>query len=391
MSKINFDAITERRGTDSLKYDCAARRGMPEGLIPLWVADMDFKTPDPVVGALRDAAEHGVFGYTVPGPDYYEALTRWFAIQHDYSIDPNHVTLTPGVVFALAQAVRAFTKQGDAVLVQRPVYYPFMEVIEDNGRRLVNNALVQRDDGTYGVDFDDFERRLAEDRPKVFLLCSPHNPVGRVWTRDELARMGECCLKYGCLVVSDEIHCDFVYPGHAHTVFSNVREAFRGNSVICTAPSKTFNLAGLQISNIVIEDPRLRRRFRHEIAASGYSQPGLMGIRACRVAYAEGGPWLEELKVYLLGNLNFIRSYLEAHVPRIKLIEPEGTYLPWLDFRALGLTQEKTDDLLVKKAGVWLDTGTMFGPEGEGFQRINIACPRAVLEAALSRIAQAFG
>jgi cystathionine beta-lyase len=291
--------------------------------------------------------------------------------------------VTPGVVFSLAQAVRAFTEPGDAVLIQRPVYYPFSAVIEDNGRKLVNSPLLPSADGRYLMDFDGFERALKEYRPKMFLLCSPHNPVGRVWTKDELERVGDLCLAADCLIVSDEIHADFVYPWSRHAVFSTVKERFRARSVVCTSPSKTFNLAGLQVSNIIIENPALRRKYIKEINASGYSQPNVMGIRACQAAYDEGGPWLAELISYLEGNLELLRS---AEIPGVSLLMPEGTYLPWLDFRATGMAQEDVDELLIRKAKVWLDTGTMFGPEGEGFQRINIACPRAILEDAINRI-----
>jgi cystathionine beta-lyase len=431
MSNYDFDASIDRRGTDSLKYDCVAQRGMPDGLLPMWVADMDFRTADPVRAALRSAADFGVFGYTVPGDAYYDALRDWWSSRFGYDFDARSVVTTPGVVFALAQAVRAFTEPGDAVLIQRPVYYPFTEVVRDNGRRLVNSPLVLEEaargrpaadsgrgagsgsagDGTaagssaglsgarWRMDFEDFERKLAEERPKLFLLCSPHNPVGRVWTRGELARVGDLCMEYGCIVVSDEIHADFVYGGHPpsqagaerrHTVFSTVKDAFRGNAVVCTSPSKSFNLAGLQISNIIVEDDALRRRFRKEIGASGYSQPSLPGVVACRAAYEQGAPWLAELLAYLEGNLALLREAFPSAAAPIRLIEPEGTYLPLLDFRGTGLSDDAVDERVVHKARLWLDRGTMFGSEGAGFQRINIACPRAVLEDAVARLQAEF-
>jgi cystathionine beta-lyase len=283
----------------------------------------------------------------------------------------------------------------------------------------VNSPLTLGGDGRYRMDFDDFERRLSEDRPKLFLLCSPHNPVGRVWTKDELERAGDLCLAHDCLVVSDEIHADFVYPAQnattqegrsflcpatqeatqegrsflcpgvpKHTVFSTIKDSFRANSVVCTSPSKSFNLAGLQLANIIIEDPALRRRYRRGMSSSGYSQPNIMGVAACRAAYEEGGPWFDELMTYLTGNLALLRSRI-AGIPGVRLIEPEGSYLPWLDFRGAGLTHREICDLLIGRAKVWLDEGVMFGPEGEGFQRINIACPRAVLKDALDRIGAA--
>jgi cystathionine beta-lyase len=386
MASGNFDIITERRGTDSLKYDCAALCGKPEGLLPLWVADMDFKAPDPVRAALSAAAEYGIFGYTVPGDAYYDAVRSWWSARHGYDFDADAVTVLPGVVYALAQAVRAFTEPGDAVIIQRPVYYPFTDVIESNGRRLVNSPLRLDEDGRYRIDFEDFERKLSEDNPRMFILCSPHNPVGRVWTPGELDRIGELCVAHGCLIVSDEIHADFVYKNNKHTVFSTIRDCYRDKCVICTSPSKTFNLAGLQLSNIIIEDEALRRRYRAEISASGYGMPGTMGVTACRSAYESGAPWLEELLAYLEGNVELLRSYFPADGTGVRLIEPEGTYLPWLDFRGTGLTHDEADERLVAEAGLWLDSGDMFGPEGEGFQRVNIACPRSVLEEAAKRI-----
>ncbi|MDR1496560.1 MAG: pyridoxal phosphate-dependent aminotransferase [Clostridiales Family XIII bacterium] len=386
---FDFDRIVERRRTDSLKYDGASLQGKPEGLLPLWVADMDFKTADPVAAALIRLADHGIFGYPAPGASYYDSVRAWWRERHGYEFDARAVVALSGVVFALAQAVRAFTEPGDAILIQRPVYYPFTDVIENNGRKLVNSPLVLGEDGRYRVDFDDFERKLSESRAKLFILCSPHNPVGRVWTMDELERMGDICLAYDCLVVSDEIHADFVYQkspaSRRHTVFSTIKESFRGNSVVCTSPSKSFNLAGLQISNIIIEDPALWRRYRKELNASGYSQPNIMGFAACRAAYDEGGPWFDELMTYLSGNLDLLRSRLSV-LPGVRLIEPEGTYLPWLDFRGAGLNHDEVNRLLIDKAGVWLDEGTMFGPEGVGFQRVNIACPCAILADALDRI-----
>ncbi|MDR0518557.1 MAG: pyridoxal phosphate-dependent aminotransferase [Clostridiales Family XIII bacterium] len=415
MDSSIFDNIIERRGTGSLKYDCAASRGFPDGILPLWVADMDFRVADPIAAALRAAAGHGIFGYTVPDDAYYGALRSWWCERFGYHFEPRSVVITPGVVFSLAQAVRAFTEPGDGVLIQRPVYYPFSEVIECNRRKIVNSPLALGDDGRYGIDFEDFERKLAEERPKLFIMSSPHNPVGRVWERWELERMGDLCIAYGCLVVSDEVHADFTYGENRHTVFATVKDAFRENSIVCTSPSKTFNLAGLQVSNIVIEDNALRRRYKSEIEMSGYSQPNTMGVAACRAAYEEGGPWLDGLLEYLAGNLDLLGSYFPvvgaargadsvcgnqqaeagSHVPQaragsgVRLVPVEGTYLPWLDFRGTDIAHSRVDDLMVNEAGVWLDSGTMFGPEGEGFQRINIACPRSILRKAAESISAA--
>lgn len=386
--KYDFDTVVDRRGTNCLKYDFAKERGKQEDILPLWVADMDFQTAPPILERLEAAVRHGIFGYSDSKEDYFEAVAGWYREHFGWKTEPEWLVKTPGVVFALAAAVRAFTKPGEAVLLQQPVYYPFSEVIKDNDRELVNSPL-KLENGRYTMDFEDFERKIEEKQVKLFLLCSPHNPVGRVWTEEELRRVGEICLKHGVLVVSDEIHCDFTYPGHTHHVFASLDERFAQNSVICTAPSKTFNLAGLQASNIFIPNGELRRRFRQEISAAGYSQLNMMGLIACQAAYESGGEWLEQMKEYLAGNLEFVRSFLRERLPQIKLIEPEGTYLIWLDFRALGLSEAQREELIVKQAGLWLDSGAMFGVDGEGFERVNIACPRSTLQLALEKLEQA--
>ncbi len=385
---FNFDEIIDRRETDSLKYDFAVRRNKPADILPLWVADMDFKTPPAVIEALVARAQHGIFGYTDGRDAYYSAVRNWFLEHFGWKTELSWIVKTPGVVFALSVAVRAFTEAGDAVLIQPPVYYPFTETIQANGRKLVKNELVY-EDGHYCIDFEDFERKITENQVKLFILCSPHNPVGRVWTREELTKLGEICLKHSVLVVSDEIHADFTYPGHSHTVFASLDSRFAENCILCTAPSKTFNLASLQISNIFIPNRDIRRKFKQELTRAGYSQPNAMGLAACRAAYEHGKPWLDELRTYLLQNLLFVREYIARHMPGVRLVEPEGTYLIWLDFRELGLSGQTLDDLIVYKAGLWLDAGEMFGNGGDGFQRINIACPRATLEEALKRLSRA--
>lgn len=386
--KYDFDEIIERRNTDSIKYDFAKKRGKPEGVMPLWVADMDFRTPPCVIDALVEKSRHGIFGYSQTRNDYYEALRDWFSGQFDWNIQQEWLVKTPGVVFAICMAIRAFTDEGDAVLIQQPVYYPFSESVLVNRRKLVINQLVYSQ-GRYFIDFPDFEDKIIKNNVKLFILCSPHNPVGRVWTREELKKLGDICLKHGVIVVSDEIHADFTYPGYRHLVFADVKPEFKDITITCTAPTKTFNLAGLQISNIFIADREMRRKFRTEITRSGYSDPNIMGIVACRAAYEGGGEWLMELKKYIRGNLDFLRDFLKQKLPQIRLIEPEGTYLVWLDFSALGLDDKELDDVIVNKAGLWLDAGTMFGSGGEGFQRINIACPRSVLAKALGQFERA--
>ena len=298
---------------------------------------------------------------------------------------------TPGVVFALGAAVKAFTKPGDAVLIQNPVYYPFTNIIRDNDRRVIDNTLVYEKRVTegksqYSIDYEDFERKIVQEHIKLFILCNPHNPVGRVWTREELQQLGEICLRHHVIVVSDEIHNDFVYPGFEHTVFANVDPRFAEFTVPCTAPSKTFNLAGLQISNIFISNETLREAFQKEIDKTGYDEPNALGAVACEAAYRGGQEWLDQLRAYLLENLNFLRAYLQEKIPQIHLVEPEGTYLVWLDCSELGISGKKLDQFIVEKAGLWLDGGAMFGPSGADFQRVNIACPRAILELALDKL-----
>jgi len=383
--KYDFDAVIDRRGTNSLKYDFALERGKPEGLLPLWVADMDFSAPPEVLSDLHKAVDHGIFGYSEPKGAYYDAIIYWFDSYFGYKASRREIVKTPGLVFALAQAVRAFTRPGEAVMIQSPVYYPFFETARDNGRALVTNPLVYNN-GSYAIDFEDFERKVADFGVKLFILCNPHNPVGRVWTRGELAAVNEICERHGVIIVSDEIHCDFAWPGHEHICFGLLNE----NAVIATAPSKTFNLAGLQLSNIFVKNAELRGKLKAEINRSGYSQLNALGLVACQSAYSKGGPWLAALKSYLEENIRFARAFLEERLPGIRLVEPEGTYLLWLDFSAYGLTQDELDRRVTKKAELWLDGGTMFGPEGEGFQRLNAACPKTILNTALGRLETAF-
>lgn len=386
--KYNFDKVTDRKNTNSLKYDFAVERGKPANVLPLWVADMDFPVADEITEKLSEVVAHGIYGYSEAKDSYFEVLREWMERYHGYSVKKEWLVKTPGVVFALALAIRAFSEAGDGVMIQNPVYYPFREVIEDNDRKVVDNTLVLKD-GRYIMDLEDFERRITQENVKIFILCNPHNPVGRVWTRQELAEVARICLKYHVIVLSDEIHHDFVYEGYQHTTFATVDERLNDITVTCTAPSKTFNLAGLQVSNIFIANEELRRKFKKELDRTGYSQLNTAGLAACEAAYGKGRPWLEQLLAYLKGNLDFTREYISEKIPQIRLIEPEGTYLIWLDFRGLSLDNTQLEDLIVNKAGLWLDAGAIFGPSGEGFERINIACPKSVLKEALERIEKA--
>lgn len=382
---LDFDTIIDRKNTDCLKYDFAKRRGMPEDVLPLWVADMDFKTSSYVEDALAERARHGIFGYSESQTPYFEIVRDWMKRHHDWEVKEPWLIKTPGVVFALAMAVKAYTEPGDGVLIQSPVYYPFSEVIEDNGRRIVSNTLVLGEDHKYHIDFEDFERQIKENQIKLFFLCNPHNPVGRVWTTEELTRIGDICLKYQVTVVSDEIHSDFIFRGR-HQVFADLKREYADITVTCMAPSKTFNLAGLLLSNIFISNRKLRHKFRQQVNAAGISQLSPFGLVACETAYTQGEEWYQAMLAYVAENIAFTKEYVEKHLPGVEMVEHEGTYLVWLDFRKTGLSVEELEDLIVNRAKLWLDSGKIFGKSGEGFQRINVACPRQILEEALHRI-----
>lgn len=386
---LDFDTVIERKNTKSLKYDFAVRRGKPKDVLPLWVADMDFKVSSYINDALENIVTHGIFGYSESEENYFEAVSGWMKRHHNWEVQEDWLVKTPGIVFALAMAVRAFTKEGDGVLIQQPVYYPFAEVILDNHRRLIDNTLIQTEDGSYRIDYEDFEKKIVEEKVKLFILCNPHNPVGRVWTREELTRLGDICLKHKVYVVSDEIHSDFVFEGE-HQVFANLKKEYEDICIICTSPSKTFNIAGLQISNIFLPNTELAKRFRTEVAAAGYSQVGLPGLVACEAAYRYGDEWLQAVLSYIKANAEFTKEYLKKNLPKVKMTKLEGTYLVWLDFREYGLSDEELDKRILEEAGLWLDSGAVFGACGEGFQRINIACPRATLEQALERLNRVF-
>ena len=385
---FNFDEIIDRRSTNSIKYDFAEEMGKPTDVLPMWVADMDFKSPPEVTEALIKVAQHGIFGYSLSKKDYFDAVHYWFNTRFGWDVKKEWLIETPGVVFAISTAIRAFTDEADAVMIQQPVYHPFSEKIRVNNRKLVNNPLVY-ENGEYKMDIKDFESKIKEHRVKLFILCSPHNPVGRVWTKEELTEIGDICMKHGVIVISDEIHADFIYEGYKHTIFSEVKQEYLDNTIICTAPSKTFNLAGLQVSNIFIPNKRLREKYKTEMKKAGYGSLNTLGIVACQAAYRYGAQWLDELMTYLTGNLNFVREFLKERLPQVKLVEPQGSYLIWLDFSGLNLNAEELENLILNRAKLWLNSGTIFGPEGEGFQRMNIACPRSVVEEAFLRLEQA--
>lgn len=382
---LDFDTVIERRGTESLKYDFALRRGKPEDVLPLWVADMDFKTSSYVEDAVIERTRHAIFGYTETLEEYFNAVAGWMKRHHDWEIRREWLVKTPGVVFALAMGVKAYTKPGDPVLIQQPVYYPFSEVIEDNGRRIVSNDLYIGEDNRYHIDFDDFERKIRDNDIKLFILCNPHNPTGRVFTTEELTRLGDICLKYGVTVISDEIHNDIILEGK-HTVFALVKKEFEEISVICTSPSKTFNLAGMLLSNIFIPNRTLRKSFKKQVDAAGISQLGTLGITAAKAAYEKGDEWYNAMLGYVKENVQFVREYTEKHLKGVELIKSEGTYLLWLDFRKTGISPKELDRRITYDAKLWLDSGEIFGKTGEGFQRINVAAPKAVIEECMERL-----
>ncbi|NJB66663.1 cystathionine beta-lyase [Desulfobaculum xiamenense] len=396
----DFDTPVDRRETGSVKWQLV-RDGIdpeswhvgndcfePNGIIPMWVADMDFRCPDEIVNALVERARHGVFGYTLATDDYRAAVCDWMRRRQGWAARPKWIVPTPGIVPALHWLVRAFTKPGEQVLVQPPVYYPFFNAAKASDRPLARNPLV-RDGDHYHMNYEELERIAADPQVTLAILSNPHNPVGRVWQPEELRRFGEICTRHGVLVVADEIHGDLVLPGHTFTPYASLGDNLAALSIICTAPSKTFNLAGLQTSNIFIPDETLRERFSAEVRANGIFDPNPFGMVACQTAYTHGEAWLDQLLTYIEGNVDFLVDTLARTVPEITVIRPEGTYLAWLDCRALGITRPALEKLFLHDARVFLDEGRMFGPEGDGFERINLACPRSVLAEALSRIAAA--
>lgn len=397
---FNFDAEIDRTGTHSIKWeflfeghklvfgDHAQAKHGRDRLLPMWVADMDFRCPPAVIDALTERVAHGIFGYAMPSDSYYEAVINWMARRYGVVVERDWLVLTPGIVPALNMLVETLIAPGDKVLVQRPVYYPFFAAIENNGGEIVSNTLVL-ENGRYTIDFDDLAAKAADPAVKMAILCSPHNPVGRVWTREELTRFGEICLANDVLVISDEIHCDLIYDGVAFTSFAAINETFAQKSIICTAPSKTFNMAGLKTSNIIIQDKEIRAKLNKTLLRHGLLGGNALGLVATEAAYNHGEAWLAEVMAYIEANYHFMVAYLAEHLPQLEVIRPEGTYLVWVDCRKLGLDAAARRQLLLGEAKVFLDNGEMFGPEGEGFGRFNLACPRSILAEALERIGTA--
>jgi len=380
----NFDQIIDRRKTCSVKWDFNQQIFGYGDILPLWVADMDFQAPEAVVEALVDRARHGIFGYSNSMDGYYEALIAWLRDRHSWEIQRDWISFSPGVVFALYELVRSLTKPGDKILIQSPVYPPFFKAVKNNGREVVNSQL-RVVDGRYTMDFEDLEEKFSSG-VKMMILCNPHNPVGRVWERGELDRLGQLCLAHDVIVISDEIHGDLIYEGHRHIPFASLSQELALQSIVCTAPSKTFNLAGLQTSNLIIPNAEYRKAYETSRDLTGIHNPNVFGITALEAAYEHGLDWLNQLMHYLNESVEFLKTSFAQELPQIKMTQPEGTYLIWLDFRELGMEPKELQKFLVHKAGVGLNSGYQFGPGGEGFARLNIGCSRSVLEEGFERI-----
>lgn len=385
--KYDFNRILDRENSGSIKWDLREIYDEKD-IIPMWVADMDFRSPEGIVNALVERSEHGIFGYTHVGDSYKDAVAAWMKKRNGWPIDNDWITTTPGLIPALSIAIKAFSKPGDRIIIQPPVYHPFKKIISINKRTPADNRLFH-DNGTYTMDFAGLESIFRENASMI-VLCSPHNPVGRVWKRDELKQLAQLCLKYNVLMVSDEIHSDLLMPGYKHTVMAGLSDEIAENTVTFTAASKTFNLAGLSCSNVIISNPGLRKAFRQVIKTLSIGVPNIFGLIATEAGYRTGEKWLEELCRYIKANNDFLEQFVEDKLPKIKASPLEGTYLAWLDFNEFSLSDEELTEILIKEAKVWLDNGPQFGKGGEGFQRLNLACPRKILEKALSGIEKAF-
>ncbi|MDR1341292.1 MAG: PatB family C-S lyase [Prevotellaceae bacterium] len=383
----NFDELVERKDTNCEKWDNCRDRFGRNDLLPLWVADMDFKTPDFIIDALKQRLEHEVLGYQIRPASFYNAVENWLH-RRGWQIDPHKISFSPGVVPAINFAVDVFTNPGDRILINTPVYHPFMYAINRHRRTLVKSSLINSGEGRYTLDFDDFEKKLA-DGVKMYIMCSPHNPVGRVWTLEELTRIGELCLKYNVLVVSDEIHSDLVFKPHRHTYFASISEKIARQTVTFIAPSKTFNIAGLSSSIVYSDNEALHEKFSKFVNSFSISAGTIFGDVALEAAYTHGDNWLSQLLDYLDGNFEYVVDYLKKYVPRIKTGKPEGTYLMWLDCSELNMTSSQIQDFLVSKAGLALNPGHIFGEEGEFFVRLNAATQRAILEKAMDSLRDA--
>ena len=379
--KYDFDTIISRRGTNSYKWDSLPA---DKDILPLWVADMDFRTAPAITEALTRRVAHGIFGYVRVPDEYYTAVTRWFGRRHHWTFRKEWMIYTSGVVPAVSAVIKALTQPGDGVVVQTPVYNCFFSSIRNNGCRVVANPLIYAD-GTYRIDFEDLERKVADPGVKLLLLCNPHNPAGRVWTREELCRIGEICLRNNVTVLSDEIHCELVFSGHTYTPYASVSEEHLWNSVTCVSPSKSFNIAGLQIASIIARDETVRQRIDRAININEVCDVNPFGVAATIAAYNEGEEWLNQLVDYLHGNYEAMAEFCRRELAEFPITRLEGTYLVWMDCSSLGMSSDALEHALLDDARLWLNAGTMYGAEGEGYMRWNIACPRSVMLDGLNR------
>ena len=386
----NFDEIVDRSGTYSSKWDDEVQNELfgKAGLLPYWVADMEFKAAPEILDALRKRVDNGIFGYTARPSRYYQGVIDWTKRRFGWDIDRDWILFTPGIVPGVNYTIQALTEEGDGVIINEPVYYPFSRSIKENGREVVNSPLVLKD-SRYHIDFEDLEKKARDPRNKLYVLCSPHNPVSRVWSPEELGRVGEICLENDVYILADEIHNDLILGNNKHTMFASVDKRFEDISITATSTTKTFNLAGFYASNIIIPNKEIRERVEKVLLKNSIGNQGPLSMEAVMAAYGHGEQWLEELLVYLEGNVQFTRSYLKERLPKIDFTETEGTYLMWLDFRAYEKDGETLEKVLVEKGGVALDGGTWFGEGGDGFMRLNVAAPREFLKEGLDRIVKA--
>ena len=384
--KYNFDEIIPRRGTNSYKWDTPEE----ENVLPMWVADMDFRTAPAIIETLRRRVEHGIFGYTKVPQNYYDTIVKWFINRHQWEIDSQWIIYTSGVVPAISAIIKAMTIPGDKIIVQTPVYNCFYSSIRNNGCKMIANNLIYQE-GRYTIDFDDLEHKAADPETKLLLLCNPHNPVGRVWTSEELQRIGDICLQNGVFIIADEIHCELTYEGHNYTPFASLSEEFRLRSATCISPSKAFNLAGLQIANIVAADSNIRSRIDRAINDNEVCDVNPFGVIATIAAYEKSEEWLDALRKYLWENYTYVRYFFKRRLPRYSVLPVEGTYLVWIDCRAAGIGSDNITSCLQNKQKLMVNSGTLYGPGGEGFIRLNIACPRKLLIDGLVRLAKVLG
>mgnify|MGYP001278401783 CR=1 FL=1 len=379
--KYDFDTIINRKNTNSVKWDMSQKKDV----IPMWIADMDFKTAYPVINALEKRVSHGIFGYATIPDDYYEAEVRWWDKRHNFKIKKEWIEVSTGVIPSLSAVVQAFTEIGDKVLIQSPVYNYFNTSITNNKCKIVLNELKYNGE-YYEIDFDDFEEKASDEKVKIFILCNPHNPVGRVWSKDELERLGEICLKHNVIVLVDEIHRDLVYKENKHIPFASISKKFLMNSITCTAPSKTFNIAGLKTSNIIVANEEYRKKVNRSLNINETIEPNVFGIEALIAAYNEGEEWLDQLLEYLEGNLDFLTSFINERIPKLKVVKPEATYLIWIDCRSLGISSKELSEKIFKQGNLRINGGQTYGEAGEGFIRMNIACSRELLIEGLKRL-----